>query len=401
MSLSSLISNRRSASRSGSNRFRPSMQSLEAREVMDAAGGAVAPPAPPANDLPPIYQTLGDNLDQGVTSPVTVTSATVVEGNNGARQMIFTIEADSTFFAAYLVRFMTVDGTATAGKDYEAKSGTVVLRPGQSGQVAIDIFGDGTQEVNEAFKLITRVTEVIPNGQTDFNDWKAAPGFQGVVGTGTILNDDYSTVVPTLSVSNPTVVEGNSGIQNMVFKISLSHAYNEDLHVAWSAAGTTATVGEDYVNNLSNWVLIPRGQTEIEATMQILGDYKAESDETIILTARLFIFDETLAALYPNSPAQQWRQVQTVDGYGTIKTDETQIGNLIISLPPNTVNDTSAIDPSTATKSRTTTVTTTITPTTPTTTTGIRTVVRTTTPIITSNPINPTILDAIIANLKF
>jgi len=75
------------------------------------------------------------------------------------------------------VNYATADGTATAGSDYTAKSGSVTFTAGATSRtITVSILGDRTPEPNETFfvNLSSPVNTTIANGQ----------------GVGTILNDD-------------------------------------------------------------------------------------------------------------------------------------------------------------------------------------------------------------------
>jgi hypothetical protein len=76
------------------------------------------------------------------------------------------------------VHFATADGTATAGSDYNATSGTLSFPAGQTHKtVPVTIRGDGTHESAETFSLALSS----PTGGFTLKD---------ATGTGTISNDD-------------------------------------------------------------------------------------------------------------------------------------------------------------------------------------------------------------------
>jgi hypothetical protein len=104
------------------------------------------------------------------------------------------------------VQWATSDGTATAGSDYTAASGTVTFNPGvTSQQVVVTLLPDTLDEVNETFNVnLSSPT----NGVISDN-----------LGVATITDDDPP---PTLSVNDVTVSEGNSGTVTAGFTISLS-----------------------------------------------------------------------------------------------------------------------------------------------------------------------------------
>ncbi|PRC62415.1 hypothetical protein C6A85_03185, partial [Mycobacterium sp. ITM-2017-0098] len=60
-----------------------------------------------------------------VLPKVTVADATVVESNSGTKNIVFTVTLDKAATAPVSVAYATSNGTATAGSDFTAKSGTV------------------------------------------------------------------------------------------------------------------------------------------------------------------------------------------------------------------------------------------------------------------------------------
>ncbi|MEE4016111.1 Calx-beta domain-containing protein, partial [Roseibium sp. FZY0029] len=74
--------------------------------------------------------------------------------------------------------FVTADGTAVAGQDYVARSGTITFLAGQTiTSVAIDLIEDGAVEATETFSLV--VTPVVSIADSVDN-----------TGTSSLLNDD-------------------------------------------------------------------------------------------------------------------------------------------------------------------------------------------------------------------
>ncbi len=97
------------------------------------------------------------------------------------------------------VGYTTANGTATAGVDYTADSGTVTFAPGvTSQQLNVGVLGDTTVEANETFT----VTLSNPTGAT------LAAG----AAIGTITNDDVGAPpLSTLSISDASVAENSPG----------------------------------------------------------------------------------------------------------------------------------------------------------------------------------------------
>ena len=113
-------------------------------------------------------------------SPVSVS---VVEGNSGTTAVTFTVGLSQAALGTVTVRYATANGSATAGQDYTAMSGTVTFTAGQtSKQVSVTVAGDATVEADETFTLMLSA----PAGAT----------LGTAVSTVTIANDD----VPVVSI---------------------------------------------------------------------------------------------------------------------------------------------------------------------------------------------------------
>src|SRR5262249_54355577 len=98
-------------------------------------------------------------------------------------------------------------------------------------------------------------------------------------GIGTILNDD---ALPSLSVNDVQVLEGNSGTTQAVFTVTLSAASGQSVSIHYATADGTATAPSDYQNQIGNLVSSP-GQTIKPFSVTIEGDTLNEPDETFFL----------------------------------------------------------------------------------------------------------------------
>jgi hypothetical protein len=118
----------------------------------------------------------------------------VTEGNVGTTTAIFTVTLSPASGQTATVNYATADGTATAGLDYVAGSGTVTFPPGSTSQpVSVSVIGDTLFEGDETFfvNLSGAVNANIVDGQ----------------GVGTILDDD----TPSLSSNELNHGSGQRG----------------------------------------------------------------------------------------------------------------------------------------------------------------------------------------------
>ncbi|MFG1294500.1 cellulase family glycosylhydrolase [Xanthobacter variabilis] len=129
-----------------------------------------------------------------------IADAQVAEGDDGASYLTFTVSLSAASTSDISVHFATTDGSATAGSDYIAQSGSLTFAAGETTKtIRVAVNGDSVVEGHETLS----VTLSAPTGAT----------LADATATGTILNDDAAppAVLPTVSVSGTTVVEGNPG----------------------------------------------------------------------------------------------------------------------------------------------------------------------------------------------
>jgi len=88
--------------------------------------------------------------------------------------------------------------------------------------------------------------------------------------------------IPSLSINDVTVTEGNSGTVNAVFSVSLSAASTQVVTVDYATANGTATAGSDYISG-SGTVTFPPGTTTQPVTVAVIGDAVIESNETFLV----------------------------------------------------------------------------------------------------------------------
>lgn len=100
------------------------------------------------------------------------------------------------------------------------------------------------------------------------------------------------TLVPSLLVDDVTHIEGNSGVSNAVFTVSLSDIASQPVTVAVSVSGLTASAGSDFESLTSTLTFLP-GQTSHTVAVTVLGDTDVELSETF----RVTLSDPTHATL--------------------------------------------------------------------------------------------------------
>ena len=202
------------------------------------------------------------------TSPpsLSVADASIVEGNSGPATATFNVTLSVASTQTVTVSFATSNGTATAGSDYTGGSGTVTFNPGQTSRpIGVLVTGDSVSEANETFTvtLSNPVNAVLGDG----------------VATGTITNDDAA---PTIAINDVSVTEGNTGMANAVFNVTLSGASGSTVTVNFASAAGTATAGSDYVTTSGSLSFAP-GVTAQTITVPVIGDQANELDEQYVV----------------------------------------------------------------------------------------------------------------------
>jgi len=169
------------------------------------------------------------------------------------------------------VNYATSDGTATAGSDYTAASGTINFGPGEiSKLVSIPIINDNLFENgNETFTL----TLSNPTGSAILTTPTTT--------TVTISDNDSK---PSMFVSSTIrLAEGDSGTTNFSIPVTLSNPSVQSITVDYATSNVTATAGSDYTAT-SGTLTIPAGATSGTINVPVSGDTTIEPDETFSLT---------------------------------------------------------------------------------------------------------------------
>jgi probable HAF family extracellular repeat protein len=97
-------------------------------------GGLAPPPVPPA---------------------LSINDVSVLEGNNNnTTAATFTVSLSQATTGTVLVNFMTANGSAIAGDDYNFVSGTLTFNPGETTKtITVAVKGDKKRESDETFRV--------------------------------------------------------------------------------------------------------------------------------------------------------------------------------------------------------------------------------------------------------
>jgi len=169
------------------------------------------------------------------------------------------------------VHYATADGTAKAPSDYTNTSGTLTFNDGDTSKpITVPLIDDNTPEGSEVFTLALSN----PTGGA----------LLGNLSSATLIIQDNEE--PTLSISDVSQAEGNSGTTAFTFTVTSSNAITNDVNATYATSDGTATAGSDY-QAANGVVIILAGQTSKTITVNVNGDTTQESDETFFVNLSL------------------------------------------------------------------------------------------------------------------
>jgi hypothetical protein len=195
---------------------------------------------------------------------ISISDVTITEGNSGTQSAMFNLSLSSAWTQMITIQFLTANGSAVAGTDFQSTGGTVTFAAGQTTQViAVPVIGDRTPEITESFyvNLSSPTNATIVDGQ----------------GVATINDNE-----PRVAITDVSDSEGDSGTKNFWFTISLSTAYDQNVTMSFRTVNGTATATgsqADYVAQAGT-LNFAAGQTAKSITIQVKGDKKKEPNET-------------------------------------------------------------------------------------------------------------------------
>ena len=204
-------------------------------------------------------------VDDDEPPVLSVSDVAQAEGEAGLTAFAFTVSLTQASGKTVVVEYATQDGTATAGSDYAATSGTLRFAPGQTSRtVTVLANGDRLWEYDETCILVL----------SEPANASIAPGG----GTGTITNDDS---LPTISfAAAASRSTGESGAVAITARLSKTHPL--DVTAPFTVHGT-ATNPADYTISAGP-LRIPAGQTEAAITVTLNQDALSEGDESVVVT---------------------------------------------------------------------------------------------------------------------
>ena len=198
--------------------------------------------------------TIRNTEDQAEPRAVSVSAASAAEGDS----VVFTVSLSATSSQQVTVDYATADGTATAGEDYTATSGTLTFQAGETTKtISVPITDDTEDDGGETFTL------TLSNASgADLGDAEA---------TGTIRDTDTTATPLTASVKNlPATHDGSSEFTFQVEfseDVGISHAVLRDDGFAVTKGEVTGARRVNGRNDLWQITVEPDGRDDVTITL--------------------------------------------------------------------------------------------------------------------------------------
>ena len=214
--------------------------------------------------------------DDGVMT-LQINDALVSERTGNSNNAVFNVTLSSPSSQPVTVNFSTTrvssgvaaiesGPTASASKDFQAKTGTLRFAPAQLSQtISVPLLDDTLHESDEAFflQLSSATGATIADG----------------VGLATIRDNDAA---PKLTINDVTVIEKNTTTVDAKFAVKLSAASAVPVTVEFSTAAGSATEGADYQSSQGTITFNP-GETSKTITIVTNGDLLCEANEVFFV----------------------------------------------------------------------------------------------------------------------
>ncbi len=210
-------------------------------------------------------------IDNDGLPTVTITPATLSqeEGNSGTSTFTFTVSLSHNSYQTVTVPYVTQDGTAIAGSDYTASSGTLTFNPGEvSKKISITANKDTIVEADETFSIKLG------------NPTNATLGVNAQ-STATIVNDDT-----LLAFSSPIFSINEDGTPVKAITVTRSGSSKGAVSATLWVTKDTAVDPHDFTNTNPNPPIVTFADgdsTPKVVRLPIVNDTIREPNETLNL----------------------------------------------------------------------------------------------------------------------
>ncbi|MFT3809276.1 MAG: Calx-beta domain-containing protein [Micropepsaceae bacterium] len=254
----------------------------------------------------PINATIADNqgvgtiLNDDSVPNISISNATVNEGNSGTTSANFTVSLNAASSQPVSVYYATASGTASDTSDFGPLADTLTFTPGQTTKtITVFVNGDTTYENNETYtvNLSSPSGGVIADNQ----------------GLGTISNDDAA---PSLAINDVSVSEAAG---TATFTVTRTGPTEVAATVNYATANNTATAPSDYIATSGTLTFAPSLAASATQTFSvaIVNDTAFEGNESF----------------YVNLSAPTAATIADGQGVGTITNDDVAVSIAPTTLP--------------------------------------------------------------------
>ena len=248
---------------------------------------------------------LAVNVADSGASSVSIDDVSITEGDSGTQLLTFTVTRTSNE-GAFTIDWATAADTAFAGSDFIADSNTLTFTQGGDLTQTVSITVNGDLDIETAEQFFLNLSNVVNTvGVATVTDGQ---------GIGTITNDDFP---PTVSISDASIVEGDSGQTFLVFTVTRTDE-NSEFSVEWATQNGTASMSSDYNGDLGEIFFTQGGALSQTISIAVNGDTLAEADETLTVVLSSInntvgsttIADDTGAAVIFNDDVTKIYEIQ-------------------------------------------------------------------------------------------
>ncbi len=218
--------------------------------------------------------TIANSVAAAAPALTLLTPGGVAEGDTGARALPFGMRWTPLpgVTGAYQVQWQTTDGSATAGNDYVAASGTATLSPQQTFvPLSVMVLGDEVIEPNEDIRIVYQVVGAAISGN----------------GALWISDDDGASPPPPpptvlIQALDASVTEPTTGVLDVGVMLLRLGPNNGSVDVDFNVdASSSAAHGQDWTGPTAGRIQFAPGQTMRRIDLAVLADAEQEGIESI------------------------------------------------------------------------------------------------------------------------
>jgi hypothetical protein len=271
-------------------------------------------------------------------SDLTVNDVSATEGT----PLTFVVTRCGSTGSSVSVSYATSNGTATAGSDYTANSGTLTFVAGDATEtISVTTTDDGAVESAETINL----TLSGATGGTTISDAQAI---------GTINDND--TAGPSFAINDVSVSEGGS----LSFTVTKTGSTSSSHSVTYATASGTAISGTDFTA-ASGTLTFTAAETSKPVSIQTTEESTIEPNETVLVnltnaTGGASISDAQGVGTINNDDSSNPPPVANPDSITLPKCRNGSIDVIANDTDPNTPLELTAVDANWAWVASTTTV---------------------------------------------